>query len=284
MLQHRHVAIANIRKDKFTVALGIEAQERIVLEAKHTDGNGHKAFVARPKKRGDMLALLRRRNVGKDGEGIDKLARQLFFLAVIENARIGIKIAPSYPLAHRRDQGGIAIRLPQKSCNRAHRTEGEDHKEVEGGLVPLGIGFVKMPRKPLRPLEKVPVFHRRKAADATVTQALGEDADYRLQLRIDLLGQREVTRGQQILVHLGEIVEREGRNRQAVFIEDVTARVGDGQKPVAPSVLSNQPQRGTRKIVGQEAIVAAEHLISAIHTVKRLLAPRAVLIMLVHTK
>ena len=58
--------------------------------------------------------------IGKDGEGIDKLARQLFFLAIIENARIGIKIAPSYPLAERADQGGIGVLLTDQLCDRAH--------------------------------------------------------------------------------------------------------------------------------------------------------------------
>ena len=53
---------------------------------------------------------------------------------------------------------------------------------------------------------------------------------------------------------------------------------------VLPPILTEEPQTGSGKAGLTEGIVAAEHLVAAVHGVQRLLPPRAVLVVLVHTK
>ena len=74
-------------------------------------------------------------------------------------------------------------------------------------------------------------------------------------------------------------MQREGRNRVAEIF-----RRADGKQTVLSPVLSHQPQAGARKCEFPKSVITAKHLIPAVHGVHRLLSPRAVLVVVVHTK
>ncbi len=99
------------------------------------------------------------------------------------------------------------------------------------------------------------------------------------QLRPYLPQELPVTAVVQIFPALRDIMQGKRRNHE-VHLNGIT----DRQQAVLPPVFGHQFQGGPGETVLPEGIIAAEHLVAAVHGIQGLLPPGAVLIMLMHAQ